>query len=77
MLGTGLQNQITRLIVIHCLESTYKLRPQIEELEDALAYVVASMRLFGDRKAQLDSVDLTSLLVLLNLAKSDSLLTFY
>lgn len=77
MLGTGLQNQITRLIVIHCLESTYKLRPQIEELEDALAYVVASMKLFGDRKAQLDSVDLTSLLVLLNLAKSDSLLTFY
>jgi len=77
VLGTGLQNQITRLIVIHCLESTYKLRPQIEELEDALAYVVASMKLFGDRKAQLDSVDLTSLLVLLNLAKSDSLLTFY
>lgn len=77
MLGTGLQNQITRLIVIHCLESTYKLRPQIEELEDALAYVVASMKLFGDRKAQLDSVDLTSLLVLLNLATSDSLLTFY
>lgn len=76
-MGTGLQNQITRLIVIHCLESTYKLRPQIEELEDALAYVVASMKLFGDRKAQLDSVDLTSLLVLLNLAKSDSLLTFY
>lgn len=76
-MGTGLQNQITRLIVIHCLESTYKLRPQIEELEDALAYVVASMKLFGDRKAQLDSVDLTSLLVLLNLATSDSLLTFY